>query len=233
MREHWREADFWRWWWHNRVPFEVKAFLSLVLLALMLGGGWVAADRLSSASASVSPTSGYTFETTIQKVVTVREHGRIVRKLVPVVKRVFLRPQTAFLTLTDVRTQTITTPGGVRVVQKKIVQLVPVVKRKVVTVNGKTSTLVTTQLMPTTNFETTTLTQTQVQTETQTRTQTQTQTQTNVVTQPVTNTVTNTDTVVQTATVTVPTTITETTTTTDTQTETDTVTVTETVTTGP
>ena len=188
IREHWREADFWRWLWRDRVRLEIKAVVAVAVLVAMLGGGWIAADRLSSASASVAAPGQLTFETTVEKVITVREQGKIVRKLVPVVKRVFLRPQTAFETLTDVRTDVVTSPGGVTTVERKVVKLVPVVTKKVITVNGKTKTVVTTRLMPTTNFETTTLTQTQVQTQVQvqvqtdTKTQTQTQTQTNVVT---------------------------------------------------
>jgi hypothetical protein len=200
IRKHWRELEFWRWWWHDTIRFEVKAVATVIVLALMLGGGWIAADRLSSASASGASSPGFTFETTVEKVVTVREKGRLVRKLVPVVRKVFVKRQTRFKTLTDVTTDLVRTPGGVRIVRHRVVKLVPVVTKKVVTVNGKTKTLVTTQLVPTTNVQTQTLTQTQTQTQTQTdvRTQTQTQTQTDTVTneqtvtQPVTETVTTT-----------------------------------------
>ena len=93
----------------------------------MLGGGWIAADRLSSASASGASSPGFTFETTVEKVVTVREKGKLVRKLVPVVRKVFVKRQTKFKTLTDVTTDVIKTPGGVRIVRHKVVKLVPVV----------------------------------------------------------------------------------------------------------
>ena len=227
IRKHWRELEFWRWWWHDKIRFEVKAVATVIVLALMLGGGWIAADRLSSASASGAASPGFTFETTVEKVVTVREKGKLVRKLVPVVRKVFVKRQTRFKTLTDVTTDLVKTPGGVKIVRRRVVKLVPVVTRKVVTVNGKTKTLVTTQLVPTTNVQTQTLTQTQTQTKTQTdvRTQTQTQTETD------TATVTNVQTVTQPITETVTTTITQdpvTVTTTITQ---DPVTVTETVTT--
>jgi hypothetical protein len=225
IRKHWRSVEFWRWWWHDRVRFEVKAAVTVALLALMLGGGWIAADRLSTASASVSTANQFTFETTVEKVITVREKGRLVRKLVPVVRKVFVKRQTQFKTLTDIRTDVIKTPGGTRIVRRKVIRLVPVVKRTVVTVGGKTKTLVTTQLVPTTNVQTQTQTQTQVQVQVQVHTQTQTQT----------NTVTDEQTVTQPAvTQTVTTTVTQdpvTVTTTVTQ---DPVTVTETVTTpGP
>ena len=196
IRKHWREPEFWHWWWHARIRVEVKAVGTVVVLALMLGGGWIAADRLSSASASGPAAPGFTFETTIEKVVTVREKGKLVRKLVPVVRKVFVKRQTKFKTLTDVTTDVIKTPGGVRIVRRRVVKLVPVVTRKVVTVNGKTRTLVTTRLVATTNVQTQTLTQTQTQTQVDVRTQTQTQTQTvtteQTVTQPITETVTTT-----------------------------------------
>jgi len=57
---------------------------------------------------------------------------------VPVVRRVVYRPQTAFRTLFG--TRVITTRGGVR--------YIPVVKKRVVTVNGKTRTITETQLVP-------------------------------------------------------------------------------------
>ena len=208
---------YWRWYWHERVSVEVKALLGVALLALMLGGGWIAADRLSTAGASVSGAEALTIETTVQKVVTVREKGKLVVKRVPVVKKVFLRPRTAFETLTDVRTNVVTVAGGVRTVRTKVVVHVPVVSKKVVTVNGTTKTVVTTRLMPTTTVETQTRTQTQVQTQTQTQVQVQTQVQTQTQTQTSVSTTTRTvtqpattRTVTTTETVTVPVTVTET-----------------------
>src|SRR5258708_37516661 len=105
--EHWREPDFWRWFWQARVRFEVKAVLTLGLLAGILGGGWVAADRLSTAGASVSSVRTFSYETTVKKVITVREKGKLVRKLVPVVRR-------SFVTTTKLETNVITIPGGVQ-----------------------------------------------------------------------------------------------------------------------
>ena len=198
IRKHWREPGFWRWWWHDRLRFEVKAVVTCIVLALMLGGGWLAAERLSTASASGASSPVLTFETTVERFVTVREKGKLVRKLVPVVRKVFVKRATKFKTLTDVTTAVVRTPGGVRIVRRKVVKLVPVVKRTVVTVDGKTKTLVTTRLVATTNVQTQTLMQTQTQTQTEVRTQTQTQTQTQTVTneqtvtQPTTETVTTT-----------------------------------------
>jgi hypothetical protein len=219
FRQHWRELDFWRWLWHSRTPAGAKAGLAVIAVAAILGGGFFAADRLSRANASVSATDAFTFETTIQKLVTVREHGKTIVRRVPVVRRVFLRPQTAFETRYD--TRVITTPGGVRVVRQRVVRYVRVVKRHVITVNGKTQTVTRTQLVPTTRIET--------------------QTQTSVVTNERTVVNQNTVTVVNSHTETVPVTVTDTQTETvvetqtlppGTVTETVPVTVTETVTTG-
>jgi hypothetical protein len=223
VRGKWRRPDYWRWLWHERVSFEVKALLGVALLALMLGGGWVAADRLSTAGASTSVPDTLTFETTVQKVVTVREKGKLVEKLVPVVKKVYVRPRTAFQTLTDVRTNVVTVSGGVQTVRTKVLVHVPVVSKKVVTVDGKTKTVVTTRLRPTqvqTQMQTQVQVQVQVQTQVQTQTETDVSTTTRTVTQPVTTT--RTETVVTTATV--PVTVTETATVPVTVTETTTVT---------
>jgi hypothetical protein len=166
FRKHWREPAFWRWLWRNRIPLGAKLALAVASVVLFLGGGFFAADRLASANAGVSATDAFTFETTIQKLVTVREHGKTVVKRVPVVRRVFLRPQTAFETRYD--TRLITTPGGIRTVRQKFVRYVPVVKRRTITVDGKTRTLTETRLVPTTTERILTQTQTSVVTNQQT-----------------------------------------------------------------
>ncbi len=233
FRKHWRSSRYWRWLWHDQVPSEVKGLIGAVVIVLMLGGGWFAADRLSTASAGTTQSGGVlTFETTVQKVVTLREKGKIVRKLVPVVRKVFVKRRTAFKTTTDVQTSVVTLNGGVRTVRTKVVVHVPVVSRKVITVNGQTKTVITTRLVPTTNIETQTSTLTRTQTQTQTQTQVQTQVQTQTQTQTQTNNVTTTKTVVTTQPVTVvqPVTTTRTVTSVQTVTTTQTVPVTVTVT---
>jgi hypothetical protein len=211
--QHWREPDFWRWLWYNRTPPRAKAALALVAVAAVLGGGFYAADRLSSANAGVSATDAFTFETTIQKLVTVREHGKRIVRRVPVVRRVFLRPQTAFETRYD--TRVITTPGGVRLVRQKVLRYVRVVRRHVITVNGKTQTVTQTRLVPTTRIETQTSVVTNERTVVNQDTVTVVSSHTETV--PVTVTDTQTETVVvtqvppaETVTETVPVTVTET-----------------------
>jgi hypothetical protein len=184
FRQHWREVRFWRWWLGRRAPRAVRWSLGLLALVLVLGGGFLAAVQLSKASSGLAPTGGYTFQTTVQKLVTVREHGRTVVRRVPVIRKVFLRPQTAYETRYD--TRVVTAPGGTRVVQHEVVRYVPVVTKSIVTVDGKKRTVTQTKLVPTTRMVT----------------------QTNVVTNE--HTVTNQTTVVNTRTETVPVTVRET-----------------------
>jgi hypothetical protein len=220
---HWREIRFWKWWWQNRAPVGLRVGCYVLLLAVLLTGGWFAASRLSPAAAG---SNAYTLETTLTKTVTVRQGGKLVRRVVHVVKRVRLRPETVFRTDTTFGTKIVTTPGGVRVVRQPVVKYVPRVRTHVVTVGGKTRTVTETLQVPTTTVET--RTETNVVTG-GTRTVTETQSQTNVITtertvvdqQTVTETQTHTATVTETAPVTV----------TETVTSTDTVTVT--VTGGP
>lgn len=133
--------------------------MGLLGLAVVLGGGFLVADRLSQANAGISPTGSYTFETTVERLVTVRTHGRATVKRVPVVRRVFLRPQTAFETRFD--TRVVTKPGSVRVVERRVLRYVPVVRKRVVTVGGKTRTVTTRRLVRTTRVQTVTTQQTQ------------------------------------------------------------------------
>ena len=172
VREHWREVDYWLWMWHRHVRAEAKIALGAFLLVLLAGGGWFAADRLTSAHAGVAGNDSFVLETTVQKVVTVRERGKVVRKVVPVVKRVYLPRQTAIALRTRYEKQLVTTPGAVRVVSRLVTTYVPVLKTHLVKVNGKTLTVVRTQLVPTTRVETQLQTQTQVQTRVTTNQQT-------------------------------------------------------------
>jgi hypothetical protein len=195
FRRHWREPAFWRWWWGNQAPQGAKVSLAGLALLGFLGVGFLAAVGLSRADTGSVGLRGLTLETTVNRLVTVREHGRVVIRRVPVVRRVVYRPQTAFRTL--IGTRLITTRGRVR--------YVPVVKKRVVTVEGRTNTITETRLVPTTRTKT--------QTQTQTKTQTEVQTQTTVVTDQETVVHTETlpvtvrETVVQTVTTTVTTTV--------------------------
>jgi hypothetical protein len=204
-----------------------------VVLAAILVGGWFVADGLTAAKANTSADS-LILETTVNKLVTVREKGKLVTKVIPVVKRVVrvqAHTETRFEHQTDLRysTRVVTEPGATRLVRRVVTTRVPVVKNHVVTVNGKTKTVAVTSYVPTTRVET----QTQTQTQTETRQQTVTEPgASNTVTQTSTLNHTTTDVLTQTQTVTTVQTQTVTTvnTVTDVQTVTNTVTTTETVT---
>jgi hypothetical protein len=142
---------FWRWWWRNSVPAEVKVPLALLLVAMLTVAGYFAAGRLSGASAADNSRS-YVLERTVRNVVTVREHGRLVVRRVPVVvRRVVVQSQTA----TAYQTVVSTTPGGTRYVVRKQVQYVPTVQQRVVNVIvSHTDTVV----QPVTSIQTSTVT---------------------------------------------------------------------------
>jgi serine-aspartate repeat-containing protein C/D/E len=202
-----------------------------VVLAAILVGGWFVADGLTAAKAGTRSDS-LILETTVNKLVTVREKGKLVTKIIPVVKRVVrvrARTETKVDRQTDLRysTRVVTEPGATRLVRRVVTTRVPVVKNHVITVNGKTKTVAVTSYVPTTRVET----QTQTQTQTETRQQTVTQPgASNTVTQ--TTTLNHTTTDVQTQIVTTTQTVTQTQTQTETQvvTQTQTVTTTQTVT---
>ncbi len=201
------------------MPGAAKLAIGVLLLAAVLAGGWFAADSLTAAEAS-NQADSLILETTVNRVVTVHEKGKLVTKVVPTVKRVVrvraktetqIQTQTAHETDLRYATRVVTTPGGVRLVRRVVTTRVPVVTTKTVKQNGKTRTVKVTTLVPTTKTETQVRTETQRQTvtnvqtqapntvtavstqshtTTQTQTQTQTQVQTTTVVQTTTNTVT-------------------------------------------
>jgi len=210
VRSHWREIDYWRWLW-SRVPSEARWATLGVLLLGLLGGGWVVASKATDGGSDVAVgTKPIVIETTVQRMVTVREKGKVIRKLVPVVKRLKIvqKPNTVYQTQTqrNLVTRVVNVPG--QSTTRTVSRLVPVVSTRQVTVNGKPKVVVTTRLQPTTKVETVPVTRTLVSTQsvtqtlpgvtntnTVTRTQNQTQTRTQTQTQTQTSTVTRTDTV--------------------------------------
>lgn len=216
FKENWRAFGFWRWWWRSHVPTDFKYMAAVLLAGVLLVGGYFASGHLSGASAARSADS-YIRETTISKIITVKEHGRTVVKRVPVVvRKTIVHSSTAWVTSVD--TRVVTTPGGLRYVTKKVVHYVPVVHKRTVLVNGKTKTITETRLVPTVKTETSVVTNQQ----TVTNQSTVVVDHSNTVTQPVTT--------VETHTVTQPAdTVTETQTRTETVTETETDTQTVTV----
>jgi hypothetical protein len=207
FRHNWRTLAFWRWWWRSYVPVGAKDMALVLLAGVLVVGGYFAAGHLAGASAAGSVDS-YVRETTISKVITVKEHGRTVVKRVPVVvRKTIVHSSTAWATSVD--TRVVTTPGGVRYVTKNVTRYVPVVKKRTVLVDGKTKTVTETRLVPTVKTETAVVTNQQ----TVTNQSTVVVNKSSTVTQPVTT--------VETHTVTLPP---ETVTHTETQTQTETVT---------
>lgn len=109
MQGNWRSPSFWRWWWRSSAPGEVRAAVYVLGLALVLGGGWLAATQLTSANASVSQgvSDPVTFRGAVRTV-------RIVRRVPKVVVRtetttnVVLTTQTVTVAKPVVRERTVT-----------------------------------------------------------------------------------------------------------------------------
>lgn len=134
FRHNWRSPAFWRWWWRYSASAGIKGALVLLLVAALLVGGYFAAGGLTRASAA-GTSSSYVLKTTVRKVVTVREHGKLIVKRVPVVVhrdviRSQTQTQTAYQTVVNDRTvvqrQIVTTPGQVRTVVHETTRFVPV-----------------------------------------------------------------------------------------------------------
>jgi hypothetical protein len=181
--------------------------LGLLLLGTLLAAGLLAANRLSAAKGGVQETNVLgTYVETVRRLVTVREDGKIVRKVVPVVHvervkvKVLSKPQTVLETHTSFRPLEITVEGKVRTIRQKIVRSVPVVKTQVVAVAGNTQTVAVTQYKPTTAIETRAHTVTNEVTNSQTVTNSRTVTNTGTETDVVTTTQTRTQTVQNTVT---------------------------------
>ena len=94
----------------------------------------------------------------MRRVVTVRQHGKLVVKRVPVVvRRNVVHSQTSYQTVID--KQVVTTPGGVRRVVTTVPRFVPV--ERVVKVTNQSTVVVDhteTVVQPVTSIETTTVT---------------------------------------------------------------------------
>ena len=155
MREHWREAAFWRWWWHDRVPVVVKSLLALALLGSLVVGGWFAAQKLPAAKAGDGPSK--TIVSTVDRVVTVRARGKVVVKHVPVIQKVYVANAAASpKTLRVAETQTV---YGTRTVVRTVVRTVAAasLRAKEVTLPAstvtRTRTLTVTKTVPTTTVQ--------------------------------------------------------------------------------
>src|SRR3954452_23380038 len=173
FRRYWQDPGFWKWWWRNRVSDDARRGAGLLGVVLLLVGGWLAADRLTSAGAETGASS-YVLETTVGRVVTVREEGKLVRKRGAVIRRLLVRFPSRMQTETRYQTQLVTVGGETRVVRQPVVRYVARVRDRLLNVNGRTSTVSETRLVPTTTVRT--RTQTAIVTAEHTVTDTQTRT---------------------------------------------------------
>jgi hypothetical protein len=149
VRRHWREPEFWRWWWRTGAPGGVRIGTMLVLLGVLLAAGLLAAGRLSASNGKTPLPETVRVVTTVESVVTVHEQGKVVRKIVPVVKRVYRKPRTVVRATTAFQTRTVyvtvpyTTPGLTRTVTRTFVQRASApAPTQVVVVRTKTETVV-------------------------------------------------------------------------------------------
>jgi len=143
IRSHWRDPHFWTWWWRQRVPGEAKLVAAVVAMSLLGFGGYAAAGGLDTTVAEGSSEPLSPQVTTVEKVLTIRESGRVVTRPVRVVRTIPGRGSTSFST--QVLLDTVTTPGGTYVVTQRDVETVPVVRRVVVTRDGRVRTVIQTR----------------------------------------------------------------------------------------
>lgn len=143
IRNHWRDPHFWTWWWRQRVPGGAKVVAAVVAISLLGFGGYAAAGGLDTAVAEGSSESLSPQVTTVEKVLTIRESGRVVTRPVRVVRTIPGQGSTSFST--QVLLNTLTTPGRSYVVTQRDVRTVPVIRRVVVTQDGRARTIVETR----------------------------------------------------------------------------------------
>lgn len=156
---------------------DAKFVGALLLAALLAGGGYIAADKVSQAGAGTDPgTSRHLVRlvTTVREPVKVRVHGRTVVRWR--VRRKVIQAQAQ----TVMQRETVQTPGGTKVVTRPVVHYRVAYRKKVVRVNGRTSTVVVPQ----------TITASRTSTVSVSRTETNVRTVTQPVTQTVVSTVT-------------------------------------------
>ncbi|HZG34332.1 MAG TPA: hypothetical protein VEY87_00650 [Gaiellaceae bacterium] len=228
LRTYWYRPSYWIWIWRYRVAVQTKAALAAIVMAAVLASGVLAATGFDFEAADAPSTPGQgsvlgvqTVINTVQQLVTVRRDGRVVTRPVRVVDRRTV-VQGVTHRETDVVYNTITTPGGTRVVTYERVRTLPRrTTREIVTQSGQVMTVsraspprtvtaervVTSERVVTTPGASQTRTVTEARTLTDVRTvvdtRTVTETRTVTTTQPVTITDLQTTTVTEPITVTV------------------------------
>lgn len=151
----------------------------LALIVLLAGGGYIAADKVSQAGAETGSKNRLVrLVTTVREPVKVRVHGHTVVRWRVRRKVVQAQPQTVM------QRQTIRTPSGTRVVTHPVVHYRVAYRKKVVKVNGKSTTVVVPQTITDTRTTTVSRTETNVQTVTRPVTVVRTETVVSTVTLP-------------------------------------------------
>jgi hypothetical protein len=87
VRDNWRDPQFWGWWWRHQVRREAKLGVAALLAAVLVVGGYFASSSLTGADAATTSAQTYVLQTTVTRIVTVKQHGKTVVKRIPVVVR--------------------------------------------------------------------------------------------------------------------------------------------------
>jgi hypothetical protein len=152
VRREWGSVDYWAWWWRNQVSPDAKIVAAVVAIGLLGIGGYVAANGLegSVGGAEAGGAEVEVVTTTVQKLVTVRASGTgggagAAGPTQTVVRQVQVaapaeRGSRVTDRVTQVQVKTVAGDAGTRVVTQR--QVVPVVRREVVTVAGDVRTVV-------------------------------------------------------------------------------------------
>ena len=135
-------GSFWMWWWRVRAPAAAKVSATLVAVALLAFGGYLAADRLDGAVAAASEVEILT----VRKLVTVHERGVVVARPIRVVHN-----GGRTVSVTHVVHDTVTTPGKTTVITSRELGKVPAGRQKLVTVAAEPTTVVVTRVGTVTN----------------------------------------------------------------------------------
>ena len=173
-----------RWWLADvrdavGASSDAKLVGVIALVALLAGGGYFAAEKVSQAGAGTGTSSHLVrLVTSVREPVTTRIHGRTVVRWRLRRKVVEAQAQTVM------QARTVQTPNGAKVITRPVVHYRIVYRKKVVTKGGKTSTIVVPQTVTDSQTNTITRTQTDVQTITRPVTVVQTQTVNSTVTLP-------------------------------------------------
>lgn len=190
MRRYWRELEFWRWWWENRVRRDFKVSLLVLLLGVFAAGGYALA-----AEASEEPTTALVTTERVLTVVRSRDGKTVTNVLTETdtTTRSSTETETDLVTLTrDGETVVIQRPGRTMTdtetrtvrgpVREKVVTDTETVDRETTVTNTRTVDRTTTETRPGQTVSVTEPGKTETETVTHEITVTETETETVTVT---------------------------------------------------